>query len=181
MLFIGVILVLLLLAFVAHLVATYFIMKLMLVAFAIAAAVMYFGIYLGLYSIFGDANAIAEMGGSLVIGTSLLLAAGWVYRQSKAEEARLAEEARAEAAAAVLRAEAEKARAAEQARAEEAALRLQAEAAKAVKQKADCPCGSNRPFEDCHGFTFRSAAETVLLPPLKKGWKSLITSINNKL
>ncbi len=181
MLFIVGLALILLAAFVAYLVFAVFVAKLIFIFFAGIAAALYFAIFLALNAALGPENFVGAVGGSLVIGTALLLMIAKAYRHAEAEQARLAEEARAEAAAAVLRAQADKVRAAEQARAEQAALRLQVEAANAAKQKADCHCGSMRPFEECHGMTLRSAAEAVLLPTLKKGWKSVITSINNKL
>lgn len=181
MLYIAGLAAIVLIAFVAYLVAAVFLAKLIFLLFAGVAAALYVGIFLALSQAFGPDGFVGAALGSLALGTALLFLIGKAYQSAEAEKKRVAEQARIEAAAELARAEAERARAAEQARAEATALRMQAEAEKAAKKKAGCPCGSGRPFEDCHGMTIRSAAENVVLPSLKKGWQSIVTTINNKL
>ena len=153
MLIIGGVLVLLLAAFVIYIVAAYFIMKLMLVAVAVGAGVLYVAIFVGLNATYGDANVPAELAGAFAIGTSLLVCCGWACRQAKVEDAKRLAQAEAD------RLEAQR------------ALVL----AKAANPDAWCPCGSGLAFRACHGTFERPvvAPAEPIAQVMKQTWTAL--------
>ncbi len=162
MLFVFGLVVILLVAFLAYLVAVYFIMKLMAVVVAGVAAALYLTIYLGLHSVYGEANVGAEILGSFAIGTAILAVASWAYRNEKAEKA--------------------KSWAADKAQADQVDAILRAEAAKAAKPDAWCPCGSHRPFKECHGSeASRAVNSEPIAETLKRTWTSLASMLTGKV
>lgn len=183
--------VLLLVAFLACLAWAAFAVIAVFVAFAVVAVVLYGALFFGLYAAFGDVNTGPELLGAFLIGSTILALMVKSYNQAEKERELAEEKARAEAAAAIVRAAEEKARVAEEerlakvradeaGRAEKAAARLQAEAEKAARQKSGCPCGSGRTFDECHGMTMRSAFDTAVTPHLKRGWEAIVAMTKAK-